>query len=165
MGVISVSNVNFFATTVVVGMFTIYHIIAGDYITFMPKLLAALLVSYYTCMYVLPIGIVGLLGTALNFYMCGATFPTIIPALEKKDPAYINLAIVGMGTINSFLWLTFGFLTSDPFVWSPNVPGIGLGFLQIYTGLWCQGKIPDTDKIIKMLRGYMLGKGKEAKKA
>merc|ERR1719458_103702 len=65
-------------------------------------------------MYVLPIGIVGLLGTALNFYMCGATFPTIIPALEKKDPAYINLAIVGMGTINSFLWLTFGFLTSDP---------------------------------------------------
>ena len=129
MGTLSVSNVNFFGSFIVTCMFFIYHIINGDFITFMPKLIGGILAVYYICMYVLPLSLVGSIGTVINFYMCGATFPMIIPALKTKDPAYVNLVMVGAGTMNSFWWLIFGVLTSDILVLSPQVAGVGLGLL------------------------------------
>lgn len=68
--------------------------------------------------------------TILFFYFA-APLSTMLHVLRSRDSASLVLPLCVMNTINGVLWLIYGMVLSDPFIWVPNGAGTALGGLQI----------------------------------
>ena len=126
---ISVANMNLSCAAICGVMMVAYHIINGDILSFVPKMTAGVVLSYALGMSILPIGLVASIANILHYGMIIATFPKLVPALKMKDPAYINLPIIWAGSVSGSLWMTYGLLTYDVFVFAPNFCSLTLGLI------------------------------------
>lgn len=63
-----------------------------------------------------------------SYYL--APLSTIALVLRKRDSSSLTLPMCIMNTVNGTLWLIYGLVISDPFIWVPHGSGAVLGALQ-----------------------------------
>ena len=68
-----------------------------------------------------------------SYYL--APLSTIVHVLRFRDSSSLTLPLCIMNTVNGTLWLIYGLVLSDPFIWVPHGSGAILGALQ--TALRC----------------------------
>jgi hypothetical protein len=55
---------------------------------------------------------------------------TLALVLKTRSSASLTLPLCVMNIVNGSLWMTYGLVLSDPFVWVPNAIGAVLGVIQ-----------------------------------
>jgi solute carrier family 50 (sugar transporter) len=55
---------------------------------------------------------------------------TLAQVLRKRDSSSLTLPMCIMNTVNGTLWLVYGLVLSDAFIWVPHGSGAILGALQ-----------------------------------
>jgi uncharacterized protein with PQ loop repeat len=62
------------------------------------------------------------------YYM--SPLATLALVLRTRNSSSLTLPLCVMNTVNGCLWLTYGLVLADPFMWVPNGVGAGLGLIQ-----------------------------------
>jgi solute carrier family 50 protein (sugar transporter) len=64
------------------------------------------------------------------FYACPLN--VVIEIIRLRDSEGFSYITIIPIIVNSLLWATYGFVLGDPFLFSPNLVGFVVGFLQLY---------------------------------
>ena len=97
---------------------------------------AALVAATAGAATLLPLGdaqaVIGYLGCAVCVGMFGGPLAAISSVLRDRSAAALPLGFTVFGVLNTSVWLGYGALVlGDPFIWAPNVLGLGSSLLQL----------------------------------
>ena len=67
----------------------------------------------------------------VTILMFASPLVTVVDVLKTRSTASMSLSMTLAALVCSSLWLAFGLCLEDPFVWLPNVAGLGLSGLQL----------------------------------
>ncbi|KAF6036425.1 hypothetical protein EB796_005269 [Bugula neritina] len=76
------------------------------------------------------LNVIGSVSTAVFFLMNASTVLDVIDVVQKKVISF-DLVMLFFGLANSTLWILYGYLLRDMFLYAPNLPFVVTGMLKI----------------------------------
>lgn len=73
----------------------------------------------------------GYLACVVSAILFGSPLVVLKRVVEDKNSAHLPLTMVFSGLANSVLWVAYGFIVSDPFVYAPNSVNLVIGLVQL----------------------------------
>mmetsp|Transcript_20716 Transcript_20716/g.23786 ORF Transcript_20716/g.23786 Transcript_20716/m.23786 type:complete len:227 (+) Transcript_20716:168-848(+) len=79
---------------------------------------------------------IGFMATANLIFFWGSPLSTIVTVCTNKNSSSIHIPTMITNSICSFFWCVYGLAKVDYFIFSPNLAGVFLGFLQVLLCAW-----------------------------
>jgi hypothetical protein len=101
---------------------------------------------------VLPVNLVGIIGTILVLFVFTALFEKIRISLIKKDSTYINMLLTCVLLSCNVMWITYGLKQNDIFLYGPNLYGFIVNNITLIVYFWTKEHIRHDNEIILFLK-------------
>ncbi|CAG9333846.1 unnamed protein product [Blepharisma stoltei] len=119
-----------------------YHIIKGDWKSFVPIFLI-LLGSIEVALFMLfPAYVIGFAAIALLISLFAAPIEQLGYVFRLKDHNYIDVSITSTLIITAVVWIMYGFAVGDWIIVGPNIAGMAFSIFQEIVYFWARGVIP-----------------------